>query len=53
MIRYDDNLTAVLEPLPLTDPKLAHIWGDQVTRVVLTARPQLLRRTGAITLTFA
>ncbi|MEV6889897.1 heparinase II/III family protein [Kribbella sp. NPDC051137] len=52
-IRHDDNLTAVLEPLPLPDPKLADIWGDHVTRVVLTARPQLLRRTGAITLTFA
>ncbi|WP_427892445.1 hypothetical protein ACQHIV_05995 [Kribbella sp. GL6] len=52
-IRYDDSLAAVLEPLPLTDPKLSDIWGDQVTRVVLSARPHLLRRTGAITLTFA
>ncbi|MGZ0153138.1 hypothetical protein ACXJJ3_39175 [Kribbella sp. WER1] len=50
-IRYDDaHLTAELEPLPLTDPKLSDIWGDQVTRVVLTARPQLLTRTGSTTL---
>ena len=49
-ISYDAHtLTAVLEPVPLTDPKLADIWGNQVTRVVLAARSTLLAPSGATT----
>ncbi|NUR94277.1 MAG: heparinase [Kribbellaceae bacterium] len=51
-ITYDAELLLELEPIPLTDPKLADIWGPEVTRAVLTARPPLLTRTGTITLTF-
>ncbi|HEY3558980.1 MAG TPA: heparinase II/III family protein [Kribbella sp.] len=53
-IQYDaDRLAAVLEPIPLTDPRLAAIWGDHITRAVLTPREQLLTPTGTTTLTFA
>ncbi|TDW84098.1 heparinase II/III-like protein [Kribbella pratensis] len=53
-ISYDaDHLAAVLEPLPLTDPRLSAIWGDQVTRLALTARPPLLTPSNATTVVFS
>ncbi|NIK61551.1 heparinase II/III family protein [Kribbella shirazensis] len=52
-ITYDaDTVSAVLEPLPLTDPRLSAVWGNQVTRAVLTANPPHLNRTGATTVSF-
>jgi hypothetical protein len=52
-ITYDAGaVNAVLEPLPLTDPRLSVVWGSQVTRAVLTARPALLARAGEARVTF-
>ncbi|GAA1122231.1 heparinase II/III family protein [Kribbella jejuensis] len=52
-IGYEGDLLIQLEPIPLTDPKLATIWGPEITRAVLTAHPPLLTRTGTLTLTFS
>ncbi|WP_328997698.1 heparinase II/III-family protein [Kribbella sp. NBC_00709] len=38
-ISYDaGKLSLSVEPLPLTDPRLTAIWGEQVTRLVFSAR---------------
>ncbi|MFF0267266.1 hypothetical protein [Kribbella sp. NPDC004536] len=52
-ITYEGEVQVDLEPIALDDPKLSDVWGPEVTRAVLTARPALLNRTGAITMTFA
>ncbi|MFF0344674.1 heparinase II/III family protein [Kribbella sp. NPDC004875] len=53
-ISYDANqVSLTAEPLPLDDPKLSTIWGDQVTRLVLSAHPSLRTPTGRTTITFS
>lgn len=51
-ISYDaEKLSLSVEPLPLTDPRLAAIWGEQLTRLVFSARS--LTETGTIGMTFS
>jgi hypothetical protein len=51
-ISYDaEKLSLSVEPLPLTDPLLAAIWGEQLTRLVFSARS--LTETGTIGMTFS
>ena len=50
-IAYDDELALTVEPLPLTDPRLTAVWGEQVTRLVFSARS--LTPAGTTTMTFS
>jgi hypothetical protein len=51
-ITFDpDAVTAELQPLQLTDPALSAIWGNHITRLVLTARPTHLTQAGTLTVT--
>lgn len=50
-IAYDDKLALTVEPLALTDPRLTAIWGEQVTRLVFSARS--LTPAGTTTMTFS
>ncbi|TDW24513.1 heparinase II/III domain-containing protein [Kribbella kalugense] len=46
-----DGLELTVEPLPLSDPRLLAIWGNHLTRLVLSA--QTPTPTGTTTMTFA
>ena len=32
------KFTAAIEPIPITDTRLGSVWGDHLTRIVLTAK---------------
>ena len=51
VLRYDKKLfTATTETIPLTDKRLSNVWGEQLYRIVLTARKTALSGTYTYTI---
>lgn len=46
-----DQLNCASQSIALTDPRLSDVWGPELTRLVLTAKPALLQQSGELTLT--
>lgn len=39
LLTYDNNIFEVaIETIPLNDPRLSNVWGDEIYRITLTAK---------------
>lgn len=51
IIVHPAGLACTAEPVPLPDPRLNQVWGPELTRLTLTASPELLQPAGELSLT--